>query len=93
MRKAFDLLRDHITGQAAHLVDYGARHRAGLPIGTAPTESLANSLVNRRMYKSQQMRWSARGAQAVIILRTAHINQLLHSEQAKPYDPGLPPTW
>ncbi len=92
MRNGFDLLRDHITGQAAHLLDYGARHRAGLPIGTAPTESLANSLVNKRMNKSQQMRWSARGAQAVIILRTAHMNQLLHSEQAKPYDPGLLPT-
>ena len=72
-------LRDYINGQSAYIVDYAARHRAGLPIGTSQTESLANSLINKRMNKSQQMRWSKAGAQAVISLRVAHINEMLRS--------------
>jgi hypothetical protein len=31
-------------------------------VGTALTEATANFLVNRRMNKAQQMRWSRRGA-------------------------------
>lgn len=91
LRTGINLLRDYITGQAAHLANYAARHRAGLPIGTAPTESLANSLVNKRMNKSQQMRSSPQGAQAVIILRTAHINRLLLAKHVKPHSSCLPP--
>jgi len=44
------------------MVNYAERHRAGLRVGTAITEGTANFLVNRRMNKSQQMRWSRRGA-------------------------------
>src|SRR3954471_283902 len=50
------------VGQSEQLVDYGERHRAGLRVGTALTEGTANFLVNGRMNKSQQMRWSRRGA-------------------------------
>ena len=34
------------------------RYRAGERVGTSITEGTANFLVNRRMNKSQQMRWS-----------------------------------
>jgi hypothetical protein len=71
LHTALGQLRDYVGGQSAHLVDYHRRQRAGLPIGTSTTESLANTLVNRRMNKSQQMRWSARGAHAVLVVRTA----------------------
>ena len=46
------------------LSNYADRHRAGLRVGTAITEGAANFLVNHRMNKSQQMRWSRRGAAA-----------------------------
>jgi hypothetical protein len=74
MRTALGKLRDYIDGQSAHLVNYRERQRAGLPIGTSTTEGLANTLVNRRMNKSQQMRWSIRGAHAVLSIRTADSN-------------------
>jgi len=37
-------------------VNYGLRHSQGKPIVTSTTEGLANTLVNRRMNKLQQMR-------------------------------------
>jgi hypothetical protein len=74
LRTALGKLRDYIDGQSAHLVNYHRRQQAGLPIGTSTTEGLANTLVNRRMNKSQQMRWSVRGAHAVLAIRTADGN-------------------
>jgi len=38
-------------------------------VGTAITERTANFLVNRRMNKSQQMRWSRRGADLLLQVR------------------------
>jgi hypothetical protein len=43
----------YLKGQAAWLVDYARRHRAGLRVGTSITEGTANFLVNRRMNKSR----------------------------------------
>ena len=43
---------------------YGQRHRAGQRESTALVESTVNSLVNQRMNKRRQMRWSAAGAPA-----------------------------
>jgi hypothetical protein len=48
----------YLTGQSAWLVNYAERHGARLRVGTAITEETANFLVNRRMNKSQRMRWS-----------------------------------
>ena len=55
---ALHALDGYLTGQSDWMVDYAERHRAGLRVGTAITEGTANFLVNRRMKKSQQMRWS-----------------------------------
>src|SRR5687767_1143676 len=52
----------YLTSQSVWLVNYAERHRTGLRVGTSLTEGTANFLVNRRMNKSQQMRWSRRGA-------------------------------
>lgn len=38
------------------------------------TEGLVNNLVNQRMNKLQQMRWSAAGVHAVVVVRAYHIN-------------------
>src|SRR4051794_26920461 len=63
---ALQALDGYLVGQSDRLVDYGERHRAGLRVGTALTEGTANFLVNRRMNKSQQMRWSRRGADRLL---------------------------
>ncbi|MFL5283485.1 MAG: hypothetical protein ACJ8AW_21440, partial [Rhodopila sp.] len=57
---ALHVLDGYLTGRSDWLVNYAKRHRAGLRVGTAITEGSANFLVNRRMNKSQQMRWSRR---------------------------------
>jgi len=68
---ALHALDGYLTGQSAWLVNYAERHRAGLRVGTAITEGTANFLVNRRMNKSQQMRWSRRGADLLLQVRCA----------------------
>ena len=48
----------YLRGQSNWLVNYAKRYRADLRVGTSITEGTANFLVNRRIKKSQQMRWS-----------------------------------
>jgi hypothetical protein len=67
----------YLRGQAAWLVNYAKRYRAGLGVGTSITEGTANFLVNRRMNKSQQMRWSRRGADLLLQVRCAVYNGTL----------------
>ena len=76
-RKLWTALRaldGYLVGQSDQLVDYGERHRAGLRVGTALTKGTANFLVNRRMNKSQQMRWSRRGVDRLLQVRCAVYN-------------------
>lgn len=80
LRAAICKLEEYIEGQSAYLTNYGLRQRQGRPVGTATTEGLANALVNRRMNKLQQMRWSATGAHAIVTLRAHYLNY-----------PGQPP--
>jgi hypothetical protein len=79
-RKLWTALRaldDYLTGQSDWLVNYAERHRAGERVGTALTEGTANFLVNRRMAKSQQMRWTRRGADRLLQIRCAVYNGTL----------------
>ena len=69
----------YLSGQSAWLVNYAERYRAGLRVGTSVTEGTANFLVNRRMNKSQQMRWSRRGADLLLQVRCAVYNGTLGS--------------
>jgi hypothetical protein len=77
---ALQTLNRYLVGQSDRLVDYGERHRAGLRVGTALTEGTANFLVNRRMNKSQQMRWSRCGADRLLQVRCAVYNGTLGSD-------------
>jgi hypothetical protein len=52
----------YLCGQKTWLVNYADQYRANLHVGTSVTDDTANFLVNRRTNKSQQMRWSRRGA-------------------------------
>ena len=74
---ALHALDSYLTGQSDWLVNYAERHRAGLRVGTAITEGTANFLVNRRMNKHQQMRWSQRGADLLLQVRCAVYNGTL----------------
>ena len=77
LRRALDAVDRYLRSQSAHLVDYAERHRAGQRVGTALTEGTANFLVNRRMAKAQQMRWSRRGADRLLQVRCALYNGTL----------------
>ena len=61
-------------------MNYAERHRADLRVGTSITEGTANFLVNRRMTKSQQMRWSRRGADLLLPVRCAVHNGTFGSD-------------
>jgi hypothetical protein len=77
----------YLSGQSAWLVNYAERHRAGLRVGTSLTEGTANFLVNRRMAKSQQMRWSRRGADLLLQVRSAVCNGTLGSGFGRLFEP------
>jgi hypothetical protein len=86
-------LNGYLCGQSNWLVNYAERHRAGLRVGTALTEATANFLVNRRMNKSQQMRWTRRGADLLLQVRSAVCNGTLGTVSGRRFAPdlGLPP--
>jgi len=88
---ALQALDGYLTGQSAWLVNYAERHRAGLRVGTAITEGTANFLVNRRMNKSQQMRWSRRGADLLLQVRCAVYNGTLGSGFGQKFQPANDP--
>ena len=59
----------YIKSNESALIDYGQRHRTGKPISTSRGAGTANNLVNARMNKRRQMRWSPRGARRVLQVR------------------------
>ena len=76
-------LETYLDLNAGALVDYDRRHRAGLPIATSCAEAVVNSLVNARMNKRRQMRWSPQGAHRVLQVRTAVIDGRLGTGQLR----------
>lgn len=88
---ALHALDGYLTGQSDWLVNYAERYRAGLRVGTAITEGTANFLVNRRMNKSQQMRWSRRGADLLLQVRSAVYNGTLGSGLGQRFQPANDP--
>jgi hypothetical protein len=62
-------LKEFLKNNSSILVNYGRARREGRRISTAPAESVMNHLVNRRMSKRQQMRWSVKGAQLMLQTR------------------------
>ena len=82
-------LNGYLCGQSKWLVNYAERHRAGLRAGTALTEATANFLVNRRTTKSQQMRWTRRGADLLLQVRSAAYKGTLGTVSGRRFAPGL----
>jgi hypothetical protein len=77
----------YLRSQSARLVNYAERYRAGLRVGTSVTEGTANFLVNRRMNKAQQMRWSRQGADLLLQVRCAVYNGTLGSNFGHLFEP------
>ena len=64
----------YISGHTQCLVNYAARYRKGLPIGSGIAESAVNLVVSLRMAKKRQMRWSDEGAHALAQVRVADLH-------------------
>jgi hypothetical protein len=88
---ALHAIDSYLTGQSDWMVNYAERHRAGLRVGTAITERTAEFLVNRRMNKSQHMRWSRRGAVLLLQVRCAVYNGTLGSGFGPRFQPANDP--
>jgi hypothetical protein len=83
---------NYLRSQSARLVNYAERYRAGMRVGTSVTEGTANFLVNRRMNKAQQMRWSRRGADLLLQVRCAVYNGALGSGFGHLFEPVSSPS-
>jgi hypothetical protein len=70
-------LRAYIENNTKALIDYGQRYRAGKPVSSSRAESTVNQLVNARMNKRRQMRWSPQGAHRVLQVRAAVLDNRL----------------
>jgi len=70
-------LQAYIANNEDALIDYGQRYRAGKPISTSRAEGTVNQLVNARMNKQRQMRWSSRGAHRVLQVRAVVLDRRL----------------
>jgi hypothetical protein len=80
-------LRRYLYGNTPLLFNYGRTRREGRAISTATAESGMNHLVNARMAKHQPMRWSADGAQCLLQVRCALLDNRL-DELFREWYPG-----
>jgi len=74
IRRLYELIGNldtYLLQNETSIVNYCRRYWSGLPISSSPAESAANSLVNARMNKKRQMRWSPIGAHRVLQARAA----------------------
>jgi hypothetical protein len=89
IRKHVTDLRRYLNNNADSLPDYGRRYRAGERISTAFVESAVNQIIDKRMSKSQQMRWSPHSAHLLLQVRTCVLDGRLRQNFAK-WHPGFP---
>jgi hypothetical protein len=85
MKRCFQLISEILTylnQNSASMVDYCRRYWSDRPISSSRAEATVNMLVNARMNKKQQMRWSPGGAHRVLQVRAAVIDgRLQHGAQ------------
>ena len=75
--KALRDFRIYITTNARLIPNYGERWRYGEAIATGFVESTVNQVISKRFVKSQQMKWSPRGAHLLLQMRTRVLNDEL----------------
>jgi hypothetical protein len=69
--------RFYVCGNRRSLPDFAKQRAAGHRISTAHVESVMNHLVNHRLSKKQQMRWSPEGAHYLLQVRAQLLNGTL----------------
>jgi len=78
----------YIATNQQFIPDYGDRYRNDETITTSFVESAVNQVVSKRLVKSQQMRWSQRGAHLLLQIRTQVPNKELRNRFQHWY-PGM----
>ena len=71
------------------LPNYGQRYRAGKRISSSFIESAVNQLIDKRMSKSQQMRWDPVSAHLLLQVRVRVVDGMLRDDFARWYE-GFP---
>ena len=89
MRRRIKELLRYLQNNQDSMANYGRRYRGGQRISTAFVESAVNQLIDKRMSKSQQMRWSPVGAHALLQVRAELVDGRLDAAFARWY-PGDP---
>ena len=87
-RKLAAELRQYLENNAESLPDYARRYRAGERVSTAFVESAVNQIIDKRMSKSQQMRWSPQSAHLMLQVRIRVIDDRLRQDFERWY-PGF----
>ncbi len=88
MRRLIKELLRYLKNNEDSLANYGRRYRSSRRISTAFMESAVNQLIDKRMSKLQQMRWSPMGAHALLQVRTELVDGRLGAAFARWY-PGF----
>ncbi len=96
VRSALSLIRKltlellkYLQNNADSLPNYGQRWRNGQRISSAFVESAVNQIIDKRMSKSQQMRWDPQSAHQLLQVRVRVLDGLLRDDFSRWY-PGLP---
>ncbi len=82
-------LLKYLQNNADSLPNYGKRWRNGQRISSAFVESAVNQIIDKRMSKSQQMRWDPHSAHQLLQVRVRVVDGLLRDDFARWY-PGFP---
>ena len=67
------------------LPNYGQRYRAGKRISSSFIESAVNQLIDKRMSKSQHMRWDPKGAHLLLQVRVRVVDGQLRDDFSRWY--------
>jgi len=77
LERAISELRGYISGNRRAVPNFARARAEGRRISTAHVESVMNHLINHRMGKKQQMRWSPAGAHYLLQVRAEVLNGTL----------------
>lgn len=89
IRKLTTELIAYLANNIDSLPNYGRRYRAGQRISSAFVESAVNQLIDKRMSKSQQMRWDSHCAHQLLQVRVRVVGGQLRDDFAR-WHPGFP---
>jgi len=75
--RAIEEFKGYVGGNRRGVPNFAKARRVGRRISTAHVESVMNHLINHRMGKRQQMRWSPAGAHYLLQVRVEVLNGTL----------------